>query len=71
MHFNLYIYIYIYTHTYIHTIYIYVYIYIYILHTGIKHGRKKKPNLASTQANNLIDELPERREKSKAQVHFR
>ena len=32
---------------------------------------KKKPNLASTQANKLIAELPERREKLKAQVQFR
>ena len=30
-----------------------------------------KPNLASTQANTLIAELPERRKKIKAQVHFR
>ena len=32
---------------------------------------KKKLNLASTQANKLIAELPERREKIKAQVQFR
>ena len=32
---------------------------------------KKKPNLASTQANKLIAELPEKREKIKAQVQFR
>ena len=32
---------------------------------------KKKPNLASTQANKLIAELLERRERIKAQVHFR
>ena len=32
---------------------------------------KKKLNLASTQANNLIAEIPERREKIKAQVQFR
>ena len=32
---------------------------------------KKKLNLASTQANKLIAELPERREKIQAQVQFR
>ena len=32
---------------------------------------KKKLNLASTQANKLIAELPERREEIKAQVQFR
>ena len=32
---------------------------------------KKKLNLASAQANKLIAELPERREKLKAQVQFR
>ena len=32
---------------------------------------KKKLDLASTQANKLIAELPERREKLKAQVQFR
>ena len=32
---------------------------------------KKKLNLASTQANKAIAELPERREKTKAQVQFR
>ena len=32
---------------------------------------KKKLNLASTQANNSIAEIPERREKIKAQVQFR
>ena len=34
-------------------------------------ANKKKLNLASTQANKLIAELPERREKIKAQVQFR
>ena len=34
-------------------------------------ANKKKLNLASTQANKSITELPERREKLKAQVQFR
>ena len=34
-------------------------------------ANKKKLNLAPTQANKLIAELPERREKLKAQVQFR
>ena len=34
-------------------------------------ANKKKLNLASTQANKVIAELPERREKIKAQVQFR
>ena len=33
-------------------------------------ANKQKLNLASTQANKLIAELPERREKLKAQVQF-
>ena len=36
-----------------------------------KQKHKKKINLASTQANKLIAELPERREKTKATVRFR
>ena len=34
-------------------------------------ANKKKLNLASTQANKFIAELPERREKIKAQLQFR
>ena len=34
-------------------------------------ANKKKLNLASTQANKPVSELPERREKCKAQVQFR
>ena len=34
-------------------------------------ANKKKPNSASIQANKLIAELPEKREKIKAQVQFR
>ena len=34
-------------------------------------ANKNKINLASTQANTLIAELPERREKIKTQVQFR
>ena len=34
-------------------------------------ANKKKLNSASTQANRLIAELPERREKIKTQVQFR
>ena len=49
-------------------IYIYTYIYIYIYQTW---QIKTKLNLASTPTNNLITELPERRDKLKAQVQFR
>ena len=34
-------------------------------------ANKKKLNLASTQANNSIAQLPEKRKKTKAQVQFR
>ena len=34
-------------------------------------ANKKKLNLASTQANKLLAELPEKREKLKTQIQFR
>ena len=46
---------------------LFYFIYIEISNTAIK----KKLNSASSQANKLINELPERREKLKTQVQFR
>ena len=44
---------------------------VYMIYVDVKHDVKKKLNLAPTQDNKLIAELPERREKIKAQVQFR